>query len=1355
MNAFLAGSGVELWNIAGWTMLHFMWLGTVVGAAALVCRMLLRRASANVRYVAAVCCLVVLAGLPCGIAGWLYRCSPPLNGGAGGGITGNLRPGAVANHQAAAADTKIIELHGRSTAVVDAATPNPTVESNAGAALLGIAPAAEPSPGPSLTGRRISFAALESCIPYLPWLWIIGTPITLVLLLTGVVGTRRLGQASRPIHDGPIAELLARLTASLHITRRVTVAVCERIAAPVLIGIVRPIILLPPAALTGWSPDELEMVLLHELAHVRRWDNLFNLMQRLVESLLFFHPAVWLISNWVRRERELCCDAAVVGRTNRPHAYAEMLVALAAQLSEPGRPRPRLTPAASSAMAAGPLRTRIRRILQLEDDPMLISGKSFAIMLSGFLVVATLGVLYLPTVGQAEQSATEATQSTKKSRDDTKPSEAGNTITADRLLIDAPAGDARVTIEGDRVELHTEPKLDVPPTTGQRNTEKSVTTVVAYDIPHDMIRDVSKWANLNKFKAQLDDKTGHFVLQAPADMQATFRKLLDATTKWRASYAVREQKIIEPFQEQGQPRLTWAAMGLTFGQEKSVESRRVQPSPIVGVEVVRVEPGSPGAWLSIEPKDIVANVSNFKATSLSELESIIKAVTDGSPRTMHTISIVKANGEFVQTYLPSKNPAANFAENPRASTSNPSREVPPPTKRGPFPSLEDQKLADLAWKRLNLELEPLNDADLNRVRALGYEGGVEVVGDSTRAQRPNEVMIQTGDILVGLHVWPTGNVKDVVEVLNRDDLAELNPLKFYVVRPVGGGGFGGGPAQDGVVTGRVTVMIGGGSGGGGGTFARSDPARTQSTPTRSTSAMGPYQAAPSTPTSNAAADDPFGSTDIKPRPLVAENDASAAVPRLTAPQAPAATPVQPAIPTPNALPVPYIPRAEIQQSAPLHRARALPQPVPTDSPPIFDLVTPVPTPTAPFPAPPSTEPSPDSAKAELSKSTLRYDGKSFEQWRGVWKTELSTAKRMDAVKALAAFGRAGYGKEATEVILDVAGEYDFYMIDSSAEGKLKETVLDELAPLDVRVPDYRPQSLAQYWVPDLAARLQQDPKKWKSLAEVLIYRVQTDDKVVQGILQSLASSSEASIRGGALTALIGSYQMQSGGPQLNDATRKLIDNALASKDPRVVGSTLWMFVYTPPSAGGGNPPSPKLLYRPLALASLLVHTEPDVRLPARRILPLINEKDAPDLVDLLLAVLKDPSREQDHIAAMQALAVMDSKAEKAGPALIDILKNTKNQDTFAAAVIALVHTAGQPSQLTAGGFTRFNLDAFNEIVKTLNDEDQRAVSKTLQGPGGDHVQKLIDRLTKDDDMLLPPKNPGGFGGGGGGGGGFF
>ena len=93
--------------------------------------------------------------------------------------------------------------------------------------------------------------SLDVYVQYLPWLWLIGAPITFGVLATGMIGTRRLRRASRPVVDGPIAELLAQVSASMRVGKRVSIAVCERIVAPVLIGIVRPIILLPPAALTA------------------------------------------------------------------------------------------------------------------------------------------------------------------------------------------------------------------------------------------------------------------------------------------------------------------------------------------------------------------------------------------------------------------------------------------------------------------------------------------------------------------------------------------------------------------------------------------------------------------------------------------------------------------------------------------------------------------------------------------------------------------------------------------------------------------------------------------------------------------------------------------------------------------------------------------------------------------------------------------------------------------------------------------------------------------------------------------------------------------------------------------------
>src|SRR6185312_13207502 len=176
------------------------------------------------------------------------------------------------------------------------------------------------------------------------------------------IGVERLRRSSQRLESDAIPRRCRVLAASLGVARRVGVAVCDRIGAPVLVGIVRPMILLPPAALGCWSIEQLEMALLHELAHIRRHDNLITLLQRLAESLLFFHPETWWLSGWVRLERGLCCGRLVVEHTGRPMAYARMLAALAG--AGPGPQSMAL------AMARRPLTTRIRRILDMEDRSM-------------------------------------------------------------------------------------------------------------------------------------------------------------------------------------------------------------------------------------------------------------------------------------------------------------------------------------------------------------------------------------------------------------------------------------------------------------------------------------------------------------------------------------------------------------------------------------------------------------------------------------------------------------------------------------------------------------------------------------------------------------------------------------------------------------------------------------------------------------------------------------------------------------------------------------------------------------------------------------------------------------------------
>jgi beta-lactamase regulating signal transducer with metallopeptidase domain len=342
--------GSRPWLTAGWTMLHFLWVGGALGLAAAAGRLVLRRAAPEARYGFALLCLGVTAVAPAAIAMCLSR---------------------APDHRTAPAIPRAVDA---------APLPRPS----------GVMPA----PGPPVippewamvprgipdrpAGASAPEGWLEIAAAGLPWLWIAGTPATFALLAAGMVGAERLRRRSRTLPDSELTAMARRLADALGIIRPVALGVCDRLAVPILVGVVRPLILLPSAALTGWSPDQIEMALLHELAHVRRYDNLVNLAQRAIESLLFFHPAVWWFSGWVRREREHCCDRLVVARTGRARPYAELLAGLALRGSRPGR--------AAVAMAESPIVARIRCILNPEDYLMPLSRPVFA--LAAALLVA-------------------------------------------------------------------------------------------------------------------------------------------------------------------------------------------------------------------------------------------------------------------------------------------------------------------------------------------------------------------------------------------------------------------------------------------------------------------------------------------------------------------------------------------------------------------------------------------------------------------------------------------------------------------------------------------------------------------------------------------------------------------------------------------------------------------------------------------------------------------------------------------------------------------------------------------------------------------------------------------------------
>src|SRR5262249_8883638 len=133
-------------------------------------------------------------------------------------------------------------------------------------------------------------------------------------------------------------------------------------------GWLRPVVMLPISAATGLTAEQLESVLAHELAHIRRHDYLVNLLQMAAETLLFYHPAVWWISTRIRHERELCCDDLAVRATGGALSYARALTALEKMRTS--------RPALALASTDGPLFYRSRRLVTgaSEYGPSKLSG---------------------------------------------------------------------------------------------------------------------------------------------------------------------------------------------------------------------------------------------------------------------------------------------------------------------------------------------------------------------------------------------------------------------------------------------------------------------------------------------------------------------------------------------------------------------------------------------------------------------------------------------------------------------------------------------------------------------------------------------------------------------------------------------------------------------------------------------------------------------------------------------------------------------------------------------------------------------------------------------------------------------
>ena len=192
-------------------------------------------------------------------------------------------------------------------------------------------------------------------LPSVVMLWLAGAAVFWIRLAAAWIGAARLRRRFARPAPSQWQQALDRLRARLRVSRRVRLLISGLVDAPAVVGWLRPVVLVPIGALASIPAEHLEALLLHELAHIRRYDYLVNLLQSIAEALLFYHPAVWWISAHIRNERELCCDDLAAAATGDAFRYALALADL-----ESCRPAH-----AASAMAAngGRLEDRIARLL--------------------------------------------------------------------------------------------------------------------------------------------------------------------------------------------------------------------------------------------------------------------------------------------------------------------------------------------------------------------------------------------------------------------------------------------------------------------------------------------------------------------------------------------------------------------------------------------------------------------------------------------------------------------------------------------------------------------------------------------------------------------------------------------------------------------------------------------------------------------------------------------------------------------------------------------------------------------------------------------------------------------------------
>ena len=374
MNPQIMNQFDQIIQVLGWCLVHSIWIGAVLASVLKVILKGVASQHSRARYLSACVCLLLTL-----IASVWFGVSQPIHTGIStSGFSGS----------ASQSDVTAIPKDGNVSLATQLSEPIPAID----------------APGAGLSQTVAS--AVSTAIPWLVLVWSLGLLIVGLRTYLGWFQLHKLCRVGVQAPDPNWLNIFERVRSNMSISRRVRWLYSDKVGSPMVVGWVKPTVLLPLACMSGLNTKQVEALIAHELVHVARHDYLYNLIQCLIEVALFYHPAVWWISRQIRHERERCCDDRVLRAGSDRDTYARALVK-AAELA--GVPAGRL----STASTHGDLNRRVRRILDV-SEPRSTSRLSIGI---GSITIAACLLSILGAVVQADRATASDNQATPLSAD--------------------------------------------------------------------------------------------------------------------------------------------------------------------------------------------------------------------------------------------------------------------------------------------------------------------------------------------------------------------------------------------------------------------------------------------------------------------------------------------------------------------------------------------------------------------------------------------------------------------------------------------------------------------------------------------------------------------------------------------------------------------------------------------------------------------------------------------------------------------------------------------------------------------------------------------------------------------------